>query len=79
MQINIEPHLVSMNKEQIMLKLILGMARAHPELYLGYQRHMLEVAEAIEQDNIPYAEELTTAVCNEIDKFPHGYDTKTEL
>lgn len=62
-----------MNKEQIMLKLILGMARAHQDLYLGYQRAMLEVAEAIEQDNLEYAQQLTDGICKEIDEFPNGY------
>jgi DNA-binding MltR family transcriptional regulator len=55
-------------KEEIMLKLILGMGRANETLYLNYQHHMIKIAEAIEQEDLTYAEALTDAICKEIDK-----------
>lgn len=56
-----------MNKEEIMLKLILAMGRAEQSIYLNYQHHMIKVAEAIEENDLSFARDFTNAICKQID------------
>lgn len=55
--------------EQSLNKLLLGLGRAHSDMLNNYQRHLIEIADAVEANDITYVTDMTDAICKEIDKY----------
>lgn len=55
--------------EAALQKLLLGLGRAHEDMLFNYQRILVDIADAIEQNDIKYINNVVDSICNEIDNY----------